>query len=234
MTPDREQGYATLAVTALMAALSVVAIAWLDRAGTGSHHALLVRNTLTADAAIEGLFSEVAAGLVNRTISVGSTGAVLDRTYAGVRASVRIDPMQNRVDLNRAPIDAIDTRARESRLPPEVIADLLEGIRENRFGAGSTIAHIDGLSDSQAFQEALACLRRQFTVFHNAALPRTRPNDHTLPDGSLVRIHITTRDPPARGLDAVILLTGSSSEPVWIYDWRRFSDPQKEICDESI
>jgi hypothetical protein len=140
--------------------------------------------------------------------------------------------MQSQIDLNRAPIDSIDMRARESGLSPEVIADLLEGVRENRFGAGNTIAHMEELSDSPAFQESLPCLRRQFTVFHNAALPRPRQENETLPDGSLVRIHITTRETPARGLDAVILLTGSTSEPVWIYDWRRFSDPQKEICDE--
>ena len=234
MNPAQDQGYATLAVTALMAALSVVAIAWLDRSGTENRLAALVRDTITADAAIEGIFNEISAELANRTLAVGQTGITLERTYSGIRASVRIDPMAHQVDVNRAPIETIDTRARESGLSPEVTADLLEGIRVSRFGAGDTITHLEEVSDSPAFQEALPCLRQYFTVFHNAALPRTRQDGAALSDGSLVRIHITTKAPPARALDANILLTGNSSEPVWIYDWRRISDPQKDICDESI
>ena len=231
MTPDCEKGYATLAVTVLMGALSVIAVAWLDRAGTRSRHILITRDTLSADAALEGVYSEIAAGLINKTISAGRTNITLNRTYADIKATILIKPMQDLVDINRAPVEMLERRAWDAGLPPQVISEFLESIRTARLPEGSTIQDLDALSDSEVFRKALPCLRRQFTTFHSAALPRRAGQSDTFPDGSLVRIEITTNQ-PVRGLSVIILLTGSSSEPVWVYDWRRFSDPQKETCDE--
>lgn len=227
---SRDDGYATIVVTALMGSLSVIAIALLSLSGAESRRAVALSERIALDASIEGAFHIALADIVNRRSGLSGLQTTLP-LEGGESVAVDFRPVRDQIDINRADLEQIEDRLRASIADPATSAALIESVRRRRTGTDTAFDRLEDLGSGAGFDRALPCLREQLTVFHNAAPASGRSGEQRLRDGSVVRIRVETQDGSAsRGAEGTVLLTGDRSEPAWIMDWRRYSDFDAEEC----
>tara|TARA_R110002049_G_scaffold32139_3_gene107534 strand:+ start:3187 stop:3888 length:702 start_codon:yes stop_codon:yes gene_type:complete len=227
---SRDDGYATIVVTALMGSLSVIAIALLSLSGAESRRASALSERIALDAAIEGAFHIALADIVNQRSGLSGLQTTL-HLEDGQPVGVDIRPVQDQIDINRADMEQIEERLRSFIADPATRDVVIASVRQRRAGTGTPFDRLEDLGAGTGFDRALPCLREQLTVFHNAAPASGRSGEQRIRDGTVVRIRVETQGGTAgRGAKGTVLLTGDRSEPAWIMDWRRYSDFDAEEC----
>ncbi len=228
----REDGYATIMVVSILLGLSIIAVAVLGKASASALKGEKVSNRILLDAAIEGVFHQTVAGIINGTLQVTSNqqesvNRVLDR-----QAYIFITSETDKINLNRAPIDDIRHALGAAISDPVTSSALLSEIEDARGKDTTVINSLDDLIDADMDSEGVACLRSKFTTFHTASPSAAAFSGQASLDGVILRIKIETRDSDQlnRGIDAAILLTGNREDPAWTMDWRRYTAPELETC----
>jgi len=227
-----DDGYATILVTVLMGSLSLVAMAWLNLSSAEGRRASALSERIATDYAVEGAVNATLADVINHRSGAGNQTITLKTGDGDGNAVVTVTSLTDQTDINRAPIDEVQTRIREIVKDTTVAVRISDQIRDHAGKSDMLFENLDALGSGADFDKALPCLRDALTVFHDAAPPAGRSGDERLRDGSLVRIRVETDGGFAsRGLEATALLTGDRSNPVWIMDWRRYSDFDAEACE---
>ena len=226
---SREAGYATVTVTALMMGLSVLAIAWMERSVTASRSADRLSAQILADIYQEGAINDALGQLINSRGKPEASMQQMRFRSAGHEAIVSVSPMRDLVDINAASIDEIENRLRGLPVSPLQQRDILTRIRSHRAQGDDRIMSLQELGDGEEFAASLPCLEQGLTVFHDPSPPIRRGEGAKLGEGSLVRIRSRA---PARNdmVEAVVLITGVSEEPYWIYDWKHTDETEHAYC----
>ena len=228
MSSDR--GYATIAVTALMSALSLLAASYLHLSVAEAGKSDAIASGVRGDILLEGALNEVIAGILNKD-DLYTADKTLRLDYVGARYQVMIETESAKTDLNRAALD--DIRIEVLTLPwlSEFRSEFMGRIERER---ASTEIAFESMSDLLKLEEdpgLYHCLRAHFTVYHSSAIqPGGRAaGSNPFPDGSILRIETRTLPPePPRTLDVTLLLTGKRDEPFWVMDWQRYSGNRGE------
>ena len=207
----REAGYATLAVTSLLGALSVVGIAYANLGVAEAKRADAVVDQITIDTALEGALMHVAADLVEGSLAPEALGQTRQRRFAEFELVSRITDEALKTNIRTAAAEDIAAALGETAraVRPDKRALSLEPVLQEYEG---------GL--------APVCLRERLTVFQPAApaRPRGRGAQTRIADGAILRVQIEAAGvAPPRGLDVKLLLTGDRRDPFWIMGWRRYT-----------
>ena len=223
----RQEGYATLFVTGLLAGLAIIAMAWLNLSLTAAREAGRQADRLRLDLLAEGRLNLALADMLNTETSLTPSG----RQVSDGDWRIHTRSLKDRVDINRDDPDQI-SNALEMALTDAGQAEAVAGhIKSLRLQSPTPVlGSLDELVTGDLPASALACLDRHLTVFHDPAPPPRRGRPQMAADGGLVRVRIEPRNgEPGGRLDATILLTGRRDTPFWIMDWRHHSPP-KDTC----
>lgn len=223
----RQEGYATLFVTGLLAGLAIIAMAWLNLSLTAAREAGRQADRLRLDLLAEGRLNLALADMLNTDTPLSPSG----RQVSDDDWRIHTRSLKDLVDINRDDPDQISD-ALEMALTDagqaEAVAGHIESLRLQ--SPTPVLGSLDELVTGDLPASALACFDRHLTVFHDPAPPPRRGRPQMAADGGLVRIRIEPRNgEPGGRLDATILLTGRRDTPFWIMDWRRHSPP-KDTC----
>lgn len=225
-----DQGYSSLAVAGLMAALSLLAIGYSNLSTSKARVLSAKTDILEKDIAIEGFLHFITARLIARQISVDNAWQI--RSYENTSLQFRVSFENTKIDINRASPEAIASKLSKS-FDEATSGRLVNQVTNSRNPANTTYRFAQDLHQFTNENIKFACLRDIFTVYRSPATQgirttRTRPFAE---DGTIIRIEIRSIDDTApRGIDSVVLLTGKQDDPVWTLDWARTSNTTEEAC----
>lgn len=225
-----EDGYASLSVAGLMAGLSLLAIGY-SNLSTSKARLLAVETTiLEKDIAIEGLFNQTAARIAARNLSINNSWQ--SRVYEERAFQIRLSFENTKADVNRASTAQINQKLETLIQPGDAsrLAARLTGQRSRTATPYPSPVHVRALLEDKI---SYGCFREYFTVYRSPATQNRRQKGKQAfaEDGAIIRIEIRTHDETVpRALDAAILLTGKPADPVWVLDWQRLTDIDKEAC----
>lgn len=225
-----EAGYATVTVAALSGALSVIALAIMNLSTSRAQLGLDITTQLQTDAKLEGVLHSSVASLVHRktTFEEFSEGAMLD--FEGAQFRVMVEHEGDKLNLNTAEFSEIGPVLARSGLTSKAQRDYLYLIRTKRRTDGTPFLGFKELSLENQNSAWDACLRRAFTLYQT---PRPLSNSARKGrdglDGLYLRFLVETID-RSRGLDATVLLTGNSQDPMWVFDFTRFYPRERGAC----
>lgn len=228
----REEGYATITVTAVLTGLSIIAIALLGHASASASMSDRVSTRLQLDAALEGRFQHVVADLINGRMQLEDNVLETSAKNGDRTTYITISSEAGKTDINRAKLDDIKAQLQAAVRDSTTRSDMLKRIRAARTKSDIPFMSLNGiLGDTMTTRDA-ACIRQAFTVFHHTnTIAPTRRQARSIA-GRLVRIQIETRDTDTanRGIDSIVLFSGDRKDPAWTMDWRRYSQPEHGAC----
>ena len=219
---ELERGYATVAVTALMSALSLLAIGYSHLSIAEARKVNRVTEQVKLDAALESVFHETVYDLLSSRLAY-SEQAPHRTQYQDEAFTVAFQIENSKTDINRTSVGVIEAEL-SKHLPPGQANRLLGSIGpeprrgEVRF---DTLESYEALADNAT---SLACLRDQFSLFRSTAVVGANEHDGSryIQDGLILRLMIETdSDRIYRALDTVVLFTGIENDPFWVLGWQR-------------
>jgi hypothetical protein len=217
-----EDGYATLTVSALMGALSLLALGYTNLSISEARKVDAVRAKIELDMALDGAFHQVLGELFSRSIAVYPhyPDQII---YQGHNFNLSLQVENQKIDLNRAYMPNIKMELGE--IFGDQIAQQLGSEIENRRDdfetAYESVSHLEKLLDDP---DHIACLRDQFTLFRSVGMEQPDETDaiHYAVPGMTLRIQLEKRDAFGyRALDTIVLITGTPRDPFWVLDWQR-------------
>lgn len=228
----REAGYATLTVTALMSALSLLAVGYTQFSIAEARKVERVTRQLTIDTALEGAFHQTVYDLQKQRLVI-SEEHVGQVSFDGYMFEVRFQIENNKLDLNRANPGAALAIFNDI-LPADYTSQsrrLFQARRSRDELVFETFPVLEAFVDNP---DLAACLRDHVTLYRSTAIvePAFNGKEVQVSDGTILRIMLEHRDESQyRGLDTVVLFTGLEDDPYWILDWQRRDITERGECD---
>ena len=230
MTMTRQdQGFATVAVTALLGALSVVAIAYLQLSLTQARKARLLADQVKIDLALAGALAQTLALIQNGNLTASPTG---------LRRPIRFDNVTYQL--------ALSFEYRRTRATKESLLSFADEQAHRFNGETERAAYLNrvrtlteeeleapdfGWAEAVLARDTLSCLRGSRTVFAPTGTSALREDGMgPIPDGHFIRLVLEPQMGKARGLDVVVLKTGRRDQPFWVMSWRRYSGRETFSC----
>lgn len=217
-----DSGYATVAVTALMSGLAIIALTVMNLSTQEARKAVKLSERLVTDMEIDGTFNQTVADLVNGNLVLTDSLTELSRPLGEVGVVVRISSEATKKNINTAATEEIHQALLSASLPKPLIEKTIQAINDRPQKPFLTIDELATRSDTNA-----ACLREVLTVFRSTGVDTTAKTRAA--DGSVLRIQITAVD-SLRSADGTVLLTGKRADPVWLMDWSRQTNSERYSC----
>lgn len=221
----RDSGYATAAVTALLAGLSLISLMVLQLSATRAELSITMSQTLITDIEIENIFHEVSADLANGKIDMEPHILHISRKSGSTEVSVAISDESTKININDASVGDV-TELLESSALKELSHSYSSKIKPPNGTQYNSLKDVFSSSE-------LLCAHKFLTVFRPSSSARATQGSRSAPDGSILTLQLSSKPPSsARTLLATILLTGKSTEPVWVMDWVRITPARNKNCSQ--
>lgn len=226
-----EAGFATVVTMVLCVGLSVLAIAWLNRAQASAVAASQEVERESVRLALRSAIARTQMHLASGAITEPGTSAF---TFKGVHVEVEVKNEQEKIDVYRAASG--DLSAAVKKAPADLRDRLEQAVDEqrsttvsNRLGLGALLASIEA-SEAEA-----ECLWTQLTVHASTVDPlaSVERQDRSL-EGAILEIEAVVAGPVQRdmGREAIVVLTGDRRAPILVLSDRSFRPSQTRGCSD--
>ena len=165
-----QSGYATIAVTMIVAGLSVIAVAWQQLNLASATRAVFAAERIEQDLRLESAMNEIFADLLNEKIELDQQ-AVWRGDKRGLPAQIVI--VRDRLDVNRTGMDSVRTAASELPLSATTRTEFVRNLESWNKDDEVAVQFLDQLFPEDTTPTEQACLRGAFTTFSTAARNRT-------------------------------------------------------------
>lgn len=225
-----EAGYATVAVTALAAGLSIIALSVMGLASQKSNQSEQLIEQIQMDAALEGTLNQAAFDVLNQSIDLEAALEGYEENFGNHLFKVRLEFEGEKINLNHTPLDEIEAYLRDQQSRTLSTRALSQRIKRLRARGDRKIDSLDALLSSDVPENVINCLRDKLTVFHNSrSVVRRHEGQAFSPEGTYVRFVVEDTS-TRRQLDSILLFTGLASDPAWAMSWRKSYDTSEGIC----
>ncbi|MCH9752469.1 MAG: hypothetical protein K0U61_09665 [Alphaproteobacteria bacterium] len=228
-----EAGYATVTVAALSAALSVIALAFMNLSSSRTQLDARIVSQLQTDAKLEGALHSSIADITHRKTSFDSMSNSSQHAFAEEVFYIALEHEGDKVNLNYAEFTDIDRELAAMRLDARVRQDVSRIVRNARGAGSAGILTFADLQTESVSAALVACLRTKFTLYQSPRpLSNAAREGRDGLDGTYLRFQVETLD-QSRGLDSTLLLTGDVRDPVWMFDFTRYHPLERKECDDA-
>jgi hypothetical protein len=227
MISSRQDGYVLASALAVLFALSLTAVVLLWMSVDGLSRAKAAETTIRDEAALQSAIFLVGAQLsldpLYRTMDLREGAASF--TLSGREVSVTLSWESDRLDLNQTSADDVDLALRERVANPQLRERIVRAIRI--FKARGGLARL--LDDLELDPASIGCANAHLSVF--GGRKEFKPGQSASPGvarpGAGARLRLSARNRNSlRGLDAVVIMTGSASTPFRVLDWRHITSTE--------
>lgn len=228
-----EAGYATISVAALSAALSVIALAFMNLSSSRAQLDTRIVSQLQTDAKLEGVLHSAIADIVHRRTSFNSLSSGIEQIFVDETYRIALEHEGDKVNLNYAELSQIERELAGLGIDQRAQQGFSRNVRNARGVGGVRILTFTDLQTESVSAELVACLRTKFTLYQSPRpLSNAAREGRDGLDGTYLRFQVETLD-QSRGLDATVLLTGDARDPVWVFDFTRYHPLDRKECDHA-
>ena len=225
-----EDGYILASALAVLLAISIVAAALVSGSVSSLLQVVRAEKTAHQETALRSAVSLVTAQLsvepARRQLALSENFlvAVSDEDVA-----VRIRWETAKLDLNRATLEAIETRLEDAEIASDIVELTLAAVRRNK----EQKTPLRLLDDLGLDRESEACVASLLTVFGGVDTYASyrRLNDTTIGQpaaGSRLAIDLSIED--RIGLSVVVLMTSDRLATFRVLDWRETNGSSGDEC----
>lgn len=229
---ERDSGYILAGVTVVTLVLSITAAGLLSAATMQLRRAHQLEREVAEQSELRGAVRLVATDLsvAERLRLIDFREENLSFEPFGREATVSVIPEATKLDLNAAPLEVIDARARELGWGPELTRQFLARVESVRRDHGHLGLVDDAIPETRP---ALPCLHQAFTVFGGRstgdAQPMTVDLAQRIAPGTRLAITVEV-DEFEQAVTAVLLMRGDPDRPAEIMDLRYWPVATKGDC----
>jgi hypothetical protein len=229
---NREDGYVTITVLALLLGLSIVAVSLLNLTASKARQANRLADTILLDIAIENTMNQTLARLANRELDTSTAIEGLDYVVHDQTITVRLVDEGRKLALVLADDEAISARAETIGLTNAEAQSLrlLARNLKNESGETRRLRFQDALDEFT--ENERACVSANFTPFRPALQLDRRDRGAQSLDGVMVQVFIEGRIGLGQqlGLSRTVLFTGRRDTPIWLFDEQRYDPAKQGAC----
>jgi hypothetical protein len=235
MTKSGEEGYILASALAVLLAISLVAAALVSTSVDVVRRAKRAETDAAADLALRSAVLVVTSQLSEdpRRRQLAFEG-VETIDAAGLIINAKASWESLKLDMNLAPPEAIEQRLQDAGMDQETRSAVLSAIQTHRSNAEPIRLLDDVLPKSADW----TCLRSILTIF--GGRPDYNPDEQAQvfpigrpAAGARVSIDAWLANEPAKGVSAIVIMTGNPAAPAKVLDWRRIRTGGEERCNDT-
>ncbi|MEM7663394.1 MAG: hypothetical protein AAF292_14200 [Pseudomonadota bacterium] len=215
-----EDGYATIAATALMSSLSLVAIGYTNLSLIKSRQVDAAAQSILNEIALESWLLTHVTELAERREPVAETGVWHQARSPSLNVEYLISDEYNKLNLRSGDIDDISNVVRKV-LPQAQARAALDAVKKLQSGRAEEVQSFKDVFENSLSSAQHQCLTDELTLLYAQRSLSEGEGESYIRDGSIGRIQARTMDTTVpRSLSIVVLFTGDQSDPFWILDWQ--------------
>lgn len=217
---QHQAGYATVAVTGLLAGLSVLGVSYLNLSNASLNISDRATRQLLLDGRLEEVLAETITHLANGIHE--TTDYPRQHRIGQSSVSISVENERNKLNLHRATEKELSEVLAQIDLNRDQEIDIRRNFREKRMKSSEKMSFSDVLpADFDA--EAFSCLQSVVTEF-TPPIVFKRASAAEVLDGEILRVRVDAeaKGQSSRGLEAFVLFTGDRADPVWVMKWNRY------------
>lgn len=226
----QEDGYILASTIGVLLAISIVAAALVSssveslsrvaRSEKTAHHDLALRSALSI------VLSQISIDPRRRQLEISNDTSI---PLTDQNVAVRLRWETNKLDINRASIEAIEARLEEVELDPALALRVITAIKEGRDGK----INFRLVDDMNLVEDDRVCIAPLLTVFggretYEAAAEAGESAIGQPAAGSRLSIDLATEG--GNGLSVVVLMTSDPLATYKVLDWRETNGNAGDEC----
>jgi hypothetical protein len=227
-----EGGYVTITVIGLLLGLSIVLVSLTSLTVTKVKASNQISEGLVLDVELENAINMTLADLLEERSELVLGAHETSMQSSGSTLSVLIEDEASKIPA-LITLEAELRPVLEERGYSSAEANLvLRLIRQVK-----TVSEDKVLEQADVYTEdwprsLRACFERDFTLFQPTRRLVTTSGSRESLDGAMLRLTAEgqSRGNAKRGLRAIVLITGRRDDPVWVFDWQRYSGTRTNSC----
>ncbi|MEO0883014.1 MAG: hypothetical protein AAFY34_09795 [Pseudomonadota bacterium] len=225
----RDSGYATIAATALMASLSLVAIGYTNLSVAKSRQLEAATQSVLNDIMVEAWMLNQVTIWAERREPLKNTGVWHQADLSNSKVEYLITDEHQKLNLQTDRLDAIEG-VLQSVLSSSETRLVLDRIKKLRVGNTGGVHTLRDILSEPITPRQRVCLSDNLTLMHAQRSLVDQNAEAFVHDGSIVRVRARTINQSSpRSLDIAVLFTGDRASPFWVLDWS--SGPASDIVE---
>lgn len=219
---NNESGYATVTVTGLLAALSVIGVGFFQLSETTVQLSDRVASKLILDGELEAIAADTLADLANGDTLVADYPKVETIGDQNTRITVSVELDREKLQLKTLEAGELESFLETIEAAPADIRFALNTLQQRGDEASGHFSMNDLFAPGTP-SAIVSCARSQITEYSIPAVFKRESEKHRL-DGETLRLQVKAdrSSVVSRNLDIAVLFTGDDRDPMWVLNWDRY------------